>query len=336
MANYQVTTEFVHKIVNEDQLESWKTKKSTLLPFQLPGHTERVKQNQVEIDDIENSEDDSSGLLHKCPRRPCVSQFIKPERLEAHLKAGICKIYAPATKETINERVTVMYISAFGTTFHENFNTKQKLAKDMVLHLEDLPSVEVDPSRVLERADTPLAKLSQSFQDIFKTGFALLRTKEKSRFSEAQLEYILEIFEQGRNSRHTRPLQAEQWMKEATLTDEEGNVQPRFEPEDWLTEDQIKYLFSKFAADIRKGRKTEKTVEEVLVQQSEDLSEAEKEAKSIEDDENENYLDAAHDAALLGDIRLEVLGDSDEQKHPLEVCDIFLYMLSPILYILDL
>lgn len=78
----------------------------------------------MDIDDIENLEE-STGQFHKCPRRPCISSFVRPERLEAHLIAGICKIYAPATKQTIHERVTAMFISAFGTSFYEKFNSKE-------------------------------------------------------------------------------------------------------------------------------------------------------------------------------------------------------------------
>ena len=124
MSSYQVTTECDYKIENQDQLENWKTIRSTLVPYQLPGETKQVRESQVDIDDIENLEE-STDELHKCPRRPCISSFVRPERLEAHLQAGICKIYAPATTQTLKERVTLMYISAFGTSFYEKFNCRK-------------------------------------------------------------------------------------------------------------------------------------------------------------------------------------------------------------------
>ena len=109
-------------------------------------------------------------------------------------------------------------------------------------------------------------------------------------------------------------------MREATITDEEGNSQPRFEPQEWMSEDQIKYLFSKFAADIRKGKKGKsskvKPAKEPEVSKETALSD---EAKEAEDEENQSYLVAANNLALIDDIMLEVNGDSNVEKHPIKV-----------------
>ena len=75
----------------------------------------------------------------------------------------------------------------------------------MLLHLEELLEVKVDRERMLERADTPLAKLNQGFQDLYKEGFAHHKPKQQTRFSEAQTTYIKEIFDQGCKSRHAKP-----------------------------------------------------------------------------------------------------------------------------------
>ena len=134
MTGYKVGTEFNHDIVNIHQLENWRTKRHTLNPYHIPGETEDVKAQDAEIEDSDNL-DKSYGQLHKCSRKPCISQFIRSERLDSHLQTGICKIYKPKTVETINERVTTMYISAFGSSFYEKYNTKQKEARSMMLHL---------------------------------------------------------------------------------------------------------------------------------------------------------------------------------------------------------
>ena len=174
--------------------------------------------------------------------------------------------------------------------------------------------------RMLDRLDTPLAQLNQSFQDLNKEGFALHKSKQQTRFTEAQTAYIKEIFDQGRKSRHAKPQEAERWMQESTVIDEEGNSQPRFEPQEWMTEDQIKHLFSKFAADIRKGKKGKsskvKPVKEPEVSKETALSD---EAKEAEDEENQSYLVAANNLALIDDIMLKVNGDSNEETHSIKV-----------------
>ena len=89
MARYRVTSEFDYKIENKHQLENWKTKRSTLVPYRLPGSTEEVNESHVEIDDLENLQDEEEkskihASLHKCPRKPCISQFVRASRLQAH------------------------------------------------------------------------------------------------------------------------------------------------------------------------------------------------------------------------------------------------------------
>ena len=42
-------------------------------------------------------------------------------------------------------------------------------------------------------------------------------------------------------------------MREATFEDDDGNTRARFSPEHWLSEGQIRNLFSKLALNIRVG-----------------------------------------------------------------------------------
>ena len=113
--------------------------------------------------------------------------------------------------------------------------------------------------------------------------------------------------------------EAERWMRESTIIDEEGNSQPRFQPQEWMTEDQIKYKFSQFAADIRKEKKGKKGKAEPEVPKEPALS---VEAEEAVEEENQSYLVAANQAALLDDVLQEILRDSDEEKHPLKVSKI--------------
>ena len=114
-------------------------------------------------------------------------------------------------------------------------------------------------------------------------------------------------------------------MREAT---EEDGETPKFQVSEWLSEDQIKYLFSRFAAEIKKGPKNKPRVEDLvesLVSPSEAQEEAndeaifENEAKEAKDDEDENFYVAASEAALLSDIRLQAIENPDVSEHPLMV-----------------
>ena len=70
-----------------------------------------------------------------------------------------------------------MYVSSFGISFHQHLNTKQKQARSSVLHLQELPQAEVP--RTIDMGDTPLAKASATFNDLFPMGFALYQPKSQ-------------------------------------------------------------------------------------------------------------------------------------------------------------
>ena len=70
-----------------------------------------------------------------------------------------------------------MYINSYGVSFHEHLNTKQKAAKSMVMHLQELPDAEVP--RNLEMEDSPLA--SATFNKLFPKGFAIHQPKKKTK-----------------------------------------------------------------------------------------------------------------------------------------------------------
>ena len=121
-----------------------------------------------------------------------------------------------------------------------------------------------------------------------------------------------------------KPHEAERWMREAT---EEDGETPKFQVSEWLSEDQIKYLFSRFAAEIKKGPKAKPLVEEhdessVSTQEESDEVFFENEEDEAEVDEDENFFVAANEGALLRDIRLQAVEDPDPSEHPLMVRDV--------------
>ena len=103
----------------------------------------------------------------------------------------------------MKEHVTAMYINSYGVSFHEHLNTKQKAAKSMVMHLQELPVAEVP--RNIEMEDSPLASASATFNELFPKGFAIHQPKKKTKFTEDQLLYIRERFAQSRSKTTKKP-----------------------------------------------------------------------------------------------------------------------------------
>ena len=207
-----------------------------------------------------------------------------------------------------------MYINSYGISFHEHLNTKQKAAKSMVRHLQELPDAEVP--RELEMEDTPLASASATFNDLFPIGFAIHQPKQKSRFTEDQLLYVKERFTQGRSkaAKKAQPIDVESEMREETVEGEDGVTRARFPPHLWLTEAQIRSLFSKMAKEIRVG--------DILDEQenpTEDNFQAE--AQVAVDEEQENSFIAQNESEAVSLVKqlAEKETEEDLTEHPMMV-----------------
>lgn len=108
----------------------------------------------------------------------------------------------------------------------------------------------------LEEADTPLVNANAPFKALFPSGYALRQQSKRSTFTQEQLLFVEEKFNQGSPStaKKAQPEVVAQLMHEATFEDNDGNTRARFSPKFWLSEDQIRNLFSKMASlDIRVG-----------------------------------------------------------------------------------
>lgn len=317
MEHFEVKTKFNCDIEDEDKLVNWKSQRSTLLPYKKPGQQEEQKESTSEIEDIENltnTDISQQGTLFRCPRSPCVAQFIRSDRRDAHMIGDICKILKP--HPTLKGKVSAMYISAYGVGVGMEAFTKQKEAKSMVLHLQNLPTSEV-PS-TLEQADSPLAKANATFNSLFPSGFALKLPSKKTKFTEDQLLYIEEKFEQGRPStaNKAKPNVVAKQMREETVEDKNGVMRQRFPPELWLKEEQIRSLFSKMALNIRTGE-----IQHVQENPTEDVFVAE--AQLAEDEEQGNLFDANVESHSILEVKRKATQRAEDEAagHPLMVRD---------------
>ena len=313
--HFRVKTEFKGDIMDEEKLDNWRSPRSTLIPFKKPGQKEDQKENESEIEDVDNlktADVSQQGTLYRCSQSPCVAHFIRSDRRDVHMLRGIHKILKP--HPTMKGKVTAMYISAFGVGSFEKFNLKQKEARSMMLHLQDLPFAEV-PSQ-LEQADTPLANANAPFKTLYPPGFALRQPSKRTTFTQEQLLFVEEKFNQGRPStaKKAQPEEVAQQMREATFEDDDGTTRARFSPEFWLSEDQIRNLFSKMALDIRVGEIQD-------AQNDPPVDDFTAEAAQATDEEQGNLFDANMESDAINEVRKLSMQDTDEDStgHPIMV-----------------
>ena len=161
-------------------------------------------------------------------------------------------------------------------------------------------------------------KANATFQSLFLSGFALKVPSKRTRFTEDQLLYIEEKFEQGRPStaNKAKPNVVAKQMREETVEDENGIARARFPPELWLKEEQIRSLFSKMALNIRAG-----DIQHVQENPTEDVFVAE--AQQAVDEEQGNLFDANVESHTILEVKKRATQKAEDEVagHPLMVRD---------------
>ena len=147
---------------------------------------------------------------------------------------------------TPEETVRSMYLSAFGVGFTEKVE-KNREVKDLVAQLTGYPSAKVGE---MLRLETPLAPFELPSVELFEKGFALPKAKEKVRFKADVINYIMGIFEEGmKKGKKATPEEVVLKMRK-----EKVGRKLRFKSCDWLNDQQIRSLFGRFAAKVKKGQ----------------------------------------------------------------------------------
>ena len=199
-----------------------------------------------------------------------------------------------------------MYLSAFGVGFSEKIERSEEI-KDMVAHLTGYPDGKVPE---MLKLDTPLAPLFIPREDLFSKGFALPRPKERTRFKDNVVNYMRELFEEGLNKK--KKVSAHEAM--LRMRKEKNGNKLQFASSEWLTEQQVKSLFSRFSAKTKKGQAlTVKRIEEVT---------------EAEEEEQANLDSARAMASITADIIDNIEDDIPDTDHPLMVGEISLCDLS--------
>ena len=95
---------------------------------------------------------------------------------------------------------------------------------------------------------------------------------------------------------------------------------PRFQPQEWLSEDQIKYLFGRHAAEKR-GKLTSKQKKAKSASGENPVYLAEVQVAA--DEEDQNLFMAASEADTIEEIKEESESADDGNEHPITVISFF-------------
>ena len=103
-------------------------------------------------------------------------------------------------------------------------------------------------------------------------------------------------------------------MREATFEDDDGNTRARFSPEHWLSEGQIRNLFSKLALNIRVGDIQD-------AQNNPPVDDVTAEAAQATSEEQGNLFDANMESDAINEVKKLSRQDTDEDStgHPIMV-----------------
>ena len=273
----------------------------TILPLEKEGDV-KIEESSYECEDeeeVDYSGTQNNGAIFACTNSYCTAQFLRYDRLERHLMSGQCKIKVPVM--TMEDTVKTMYLSALGIGFSEKIETNEEI-KDMVAHLTGYPNAKVPD---LLKLDTPLAPLSTPRSNLFKRGFSLPKAKEKTRFKDSVVAFVQKIFEEGMNKK--KKATAHEVM--LRMRKEKIGKKLRFQSHEWLTEQQIRSLFCRFAAKAKKG-------EPLSVRAIEDVT--------IEEEEEQANLNAAREIASTTEKIIDHIDDDipDIKDHPITVGEI--------------
>ena len=133
-----------------------------------------------------------------------------------------------------------MYISDFGISKFLQKRTRINV-QDATFHLQNLPDLKFDNN--LPTGNLPGFPLGHETKTIYHKGHALPGAKHCTVFSSKQEKFIEEIFEDGRrNKRKAKTYDIVVKMRNSS----------EFPPSQWLNESQIKSLFAKISARIKK------------------------------------------------------------------------------------
>jgi hypothetical protein len=296
-------SQYDYEIVNKDQLEeNLLPKRQTSPELKKAGKIEiEISKDYEDEDEVDYSDASGSGAIFSCPNNHCSCEFISYDRYEKHLLGDQCKIKVPTN--TPEETVKSMYLSAFGVGFTEKVE-KNKDVQDLVAQLTGYPSAKVGE---MLRLETPLAPFELPSLELFAKGFALPKAKEKVRFKKDVIKYIKEIFEEGMK-KEKKATPEEVMLK---MRKEKVGQKLRFKSCDWLNDQQIRSLFGRFAAKVKKGQPLTET----------EINDAE----IAEEEEELEFNSAAALATATNDIIRNIEDDiPDFGEHPIMVGEICL------------
>ena len=244
-------------IINPEQAEEFKKSKSSFTPYTKSGSVSIELEKNFEDEDLEEYVPQEAGDAFACLNPLCKCEFIREDRMLMHYANGTsCKLRVK--KQTTENYIQNLHIQRFGVGPKEKY-TRQQL-KSALFHFEGLGNPTIGDH--LPRMDVPLAKAHVPWHLQVKTGFALPKPKSRSRFSKEVVDYVHTLFMAG-EGKGKRKAKASVVVKQMRLLkDDMGEYV--FSSADWLTEAQIRSLFSKMAVELKRPKGKEKKTTKVF------------------------------------------------------------------------
>ena len=235
------------------QSEEGQGKRTSYKPFKKPGSVEKVDEAATEKkeEDLlpEEGEENDMGGTFQCPNELCDERFKTNLERELHCLSKQCSL-------TVKQYVSKLWTSQFSVSMFGNLTKQDKNAMPYFL----------TPYEVKKVIET-IARLLLDFEPVFCEGFALKKRKPNKKFTLDQEAFVKGEFDKGeaKKSRKVTPEQVVKRMRREKIPDPEnpGQMIHRFGKSEWLTEAQVKGLYSKYdKLRTEKGKEATMSVDE--------------------------------------------------------------------------
>ena len=231
-----------HTIVNANQLDpNGKPTRYTLNPV---AGTEIVRENVA-----------PGETVFPCLKNPdCHAEFKNTYQLKLHQDGG-CFRKVPITTggaETVSDYIKTIYIGEMGIAGNTMYVEPNK---GQLYHREQLEKPSLSPVLLDLAVDTNWLPKDASIGGYYKLGFGLPMGSQKNKISPEAREFVEAIFKlgigAGGDNRNVTSAEIERRMQ----TEELAPGQPRFQPNQFLDELQIKYLIRIFRDNMRQAER---------------------------------------------------------------------------------
>ena len=253
------------------------------------------------------------------------AEFGSIDELKLHQDGGCFrKEPLPTTGETMQDFIKKINIAEMGITGRNDI--LHEASKGPLFHMQTIPEIDLTEALLKFAKDTKWSPINTTIVSNFGMGFALPLPTHKNKIVQKARDFVQSIFDLGAGAGGDR--------RNATAAEiayrmrrEEIEGQPLFEPNEYLDEQQIKYLIHQFVKKIKESKKDPKASEPDPLPEPLPGSLPEvgyEEEQQIVDDHAVAEVDMMEQAAIVDNAvnHLENTDISDSNNHPYVKCGV--------------